>query len=986
MTSDSRAGDLQPGDLAWVRRLAWRMLRDDSLADDVAQDVWIATHEHASPARAEVGGLRAWLRTVTTNRVRRLLRTDRRRAARERLASADAPTTAASPADVVERAALHRATMDAVMGLDEPYREALLLRHLDDLSATEIAVRQGVSHAAARQRLSRATQMLRERLERTHPGGFAAWCVAWSRDLFPVPAAAVGTSLLAVGLAMKVLWIVCGVVVASSVLWLSWPASPVPLPGARPNDVADATTANSAVESPLVSSADRARVAAAPAVVVSVVDEAGRAVSGVHVASLRGGEALRDERTGDDGRATFGAAAIGEEWLVAAPGRIPLRVACDGHDEQRIEWPLGAVVQGVVRGDVRGVGAAGLVLHLEHDAPAPCWSGLGTRAVAILADLGTSPHAMDVRPADDGAFTFAGLETQWSGALSAGSWAITETSRLAAVDDGHTVLLRDPVRGLVLELAAPVPVRGRVVADGMPVAGLSIQIDGLLDRHAPISATKTGSDGTFVLLLRRASRSKSVVGALTVMAPDAGGMLSTQRVTVAADAERLDVGDVVVGAPLSVRVVDAASSPIEGAHVAVVDGAGFATGVASGADGEARFAATPPDADEVVVSAPGASRRTARIPPDRRLVVTLARANGITVLVRDRQGQALRGTLRVRADRLPFAAAAEGTRTAAVQEIANQPFDQLFPLGRDGEVSLDALVPGVLLHLAAIDTGGQQVAAVDAIAPAGEGRASVRIDADVTTQALRCVARDERGRPVARARVHAEAGDFVDTGRTDARGEFVFAALQNEVRGVHLEVVHPAFVAFVRNDAVLTPGGAPIEVTLVEGRRLTAHVRQENGRPVSAWYVVIGGGANGLATEVGEGEYVFDRIARQAGEITVALVGGRTFTHAVNATDELVSVRVPDLADVGVVLGEAVTGKGGLLSIVVTPVEPAGKAERRPVRPDERSRGAVALQLAPGRYRVQLERREPGRRGAETLGAPHDLDLAAGASVRVSLP
>ncbi|MBL8747759.1 MAG: sigma-70 family RNA polymerase sigma factor [Planctomycetes bacterium] len=981
-TGNPSSDDAILGELAWVRRLAGRMLRDDALADDVAQDVWLAARDRAPVDTGS--GLRRWLGVVTRNRVRRLVRGERRRIVREQFAAGAEPVDVAAPPDVVERAALHRATMDAVMGLDEPYREALLLRHLDDLPATEIAVRQGISHAAARQRLSRAMQMLRERLERTHPGGFAAWCVAWSRDLFPGPAAAVGSSLLVMGLAMKVFWIVCGLVVASSALWFSWPADPAPVPVARANDVADPSAASSAGGSPLVSPADRAAIPAAAAVVVTVVDGAARAVPGVHVVSLRGGEALRDERTGDDGRATFGSPAVGDEWLLAAPGRIPLRVACDGRDEQRLEWPLGDVVQGIVQ---RGVKEdVRLVLRLEHDAPAPGWSGLGARAVAILAELGLTMSAMDLRPADDGAFTFAGLATEWSGALSAGPWAITETSRLAAVDDGHTVLLRGPVRGLVLELAAPVPVRGRVVADGTPVAGLSVQIDGLLDRHAPVASCTTGSDGTFVALLRRALRSKPVVGALTVVAPEAGGMLSMQRVTVAADAEQHDVGDIVVGAPLSVRVVDAASVPIQGAHVAVVDGAGFASGVSSGTDGEARFVATPADASDVVVEAPGASRRHARIPAERRLVVTLARANGITVLVRDRQGSAMRGTLRVRADRLPFVAAAEGTAAAAVQEIASQPFDQLFPLGRAGEVALDALVPGVLLHLSALDTGGQQVAAVDAIAPPAERRDTVRIDADVTTQALRCIVRDERGRPVARARVHVEAGELVDTGRTDARGEFAFTSMQNEVRGVHFEVVHPAFVPFVRNDAVMTPGGTPIEVTLVEGRRLTARVRQQNGRPVTAWYVTIGGGATGLATATGEGEYVFDVIARAAGEITVALVGGRTFTHAVNATDELVDVRLPDLADIDVVLGEAVMGKGGMLSIVVTPIEPAGTAERRPVRPDERSRGAATMQLAPGRYRVQLERREPGRRGAEALGSPRELDVGPGANVRVSLP
>src|SRR5690606_35620319 len=150
--------------LAWVRQLARRLLADPSLADDVAQEAWLAARSNA-PTRAK--GLRPWLSTVVKNHIRRLARTDTRRAARE-TASAQlcdgahrSGHAAEDPATIVERAALHRELTSAVMDLDEPYRTAVLLRHLDELSAPEVATRQGISHDAARKRISRGLQMLR---------------------------------------------------------------------------------------------------------------------------------------------------------------------------------------------------------------------------------------------------------------------------------------------------------------------------------------------------------------------------------------------------------------------------------------------------------------------------------------------------------------------------------------------------------------------------------------------------------------------------------------------------------------------------------------------------------------------------------------------------------------------------------------------------------------------------------------------------------
>lgn len=976
MTSDSRTGDLLPGDLAWVRRLAWRMLRDEALADDVAQDVWLAAHENAAPLLAESGGLRAWLRVVTRNRVRRLLRTDRRRAARERFAVEAAPTTAASPADVVERAELHRTTMDAVMALDEPYREALLLRHLDELDATAIAARQGVSHAAARQRLSRATQMLRERLERTHAGGFAAWSAAWSRDFFPGAATVGSAAVLTTVVTMKAIHVVSGLALLAITTWVMWPSNDV-APTVTPVVAADAAAraANSAIDREAPESTT-ARAAGIELRVAEVVDEASRPVADTTVLVLAEHELVRTERTDANGRIPLPAALVADELLVAARGRVPFRVARNGDAVQRIVWPTGAIVAGSVHGgDVGGV-----ELTLEHDAVPPALADLRPRALATLAALGIAPTSLGVVVPSDGTFTFAGLSAEWSGALSAGAFAIREPSRRGAVDRGCTLVLREPATGIRLELDAPVLVTGRVVAKNVPVTGARVFVDAAM-RDAPRVDTTTRDDGTFVIGLRRTSRDVPVRGSLFVSAANDASVVAMRALDCEGAAIRLDVGDIETGAPLEVNVVDEAGAPLPDAIVAVVDANGRAAEQRTDAAGAARFAATSIDAATITVEARGHARHTQKIGSERTITVTLLPSNELVVLVRDSVDRPVRGTVRVSAERLPFVVPAG----AAVPEGMHGAFEQVFSLGTDGAVRLRDLVPGVMLHFVARDDGDRVIGEVAVIAPAvlRSETTTLRVESPASGAATLLV-RDERGRPVPRARIHAEAGEWLADGRTDANGTFVFTGLSKEIRPTHFEVVHPACVPFVRQDVVVAPNAGPIEVVLHSGRQLVVNVRQASGAAVRASYVTIGGGPAGLATLAGPGRYVFENVARQAGELEVVLDDDRTFRQAVGATAEIAEVVVPDLASVDVALADDLSlAKGSMLHLLITPLEPGAKVARRIVRPEELQARTFALQMVPGRCRVQLESRRG--RTAQAIGSPRELELTAG-TTRIVLP
>jgi RNA polymerase sigma factor (sigma-70 family) len=162
--------------MGWVRELARALVPDPTLAEDLAQETWLTAT--ARPPRTLDGehGLRAWLSTVVRNLARKEVRSKRRRVRRE--TDSARPESQADDSGVVERGALHSQLSTHVMQLEEPLRSAVLMRYLDELPATEVARQQGISHAAARKRISRGLAQLRARLDADHGGDRQAWSLA----------------------------------------------------------------------------------------------------------------------------------------------------------------------------------------------------------------------------------------------------------------------------------------------------------------------------------------------------------------------------------------------------------------------------------------------------------------------------------------------------------------------------------------------------------------------------------------------------------------------------------------------------------------------------------------------------------------------------------------------------------------------------------------------------------------------------------------
>jgi RNA polymerase sigma-70 factor (ECF subfamily) len=156
--------------LGWMRALALRLVRDPDVADDVLQRACLLALQQ-SPDHVRTGErLRAWLASVTRRTVGHAWRSERRRSRREQVAAR--PEALPATVDLAARREILRQLVQAVTALDEPYFSTLVRRYYEGLSMAEIAAQDGIAPEAVRQRLSRARQELRGRLEQTMHAGW----------------------------------------------------------------------------------------------------------------------------------------------------------------------------------------------------------------------------------------------------------------------------------------------------------------------------------------------------------------------------------------------------------------------------------------------------------------------------------------------------------------------------------------------------------------------------------------------------------------------------------------------------------------------------------------------------------------------------------------------------------------------------------------------------------------------------------------------
>jgi RNA polymerase sigma factor (sigma-70 family) len=358
--TDTRLADLL-AERAWVRSVARVLVRDETAADDLEQETWLAALEKPPTWRTSPRG---WLAAVLRRRAARQARTGSRVTRRERAAAR--PEATASAADVVAEAEEHRRVVDAVLHLGEAQRTAVLLRFYEGLPPREIARRTDAPVETVRARIRRGLAEVRERFDREHAGDRRTWQAALVPLLsgpFLVPGSGpgvVGTAASATGTSVaggaahaagvmamtstttKVAVAAVALIALGWVGWTLWPAEA--RQGDQPRAGERAGTGPQGEGGAMLSpapSAGRDREAAAPASTESAVVQ-GRSGPGVFVRAR--GESRPPGNVSvlvlgpDEGRWKGSGDATGFVALAGAPSVAPvLLAAANGYAPVRVE-------------------------------------------------------------------------------------------------------------------------------------------------------------------------------------------------------------------------------------------------------------------------------------------------------------------------------------------------------------------------------------------------------------------------------------------------------------------------------------------------------------------------------------------------------------------------------------------------------------------------------------------------------------------------
>jgi RNA polymerase sigma-70 factor (sigma-E family) len=144
-------------------RLAVLLLHDNSVAEDVVQDAYVALHRRWWRLRDADKAL-AYLRASVVNGARSALR--KRGVAERHLARDGGEERLVASAESAALSLLrHREVLDAVRHLPTRQREAIVLRYYAELSEAEIAEAMGISRGAVKSHASRGMAALRQSLE-----------------------------------------------------------------------------------------------------------------------------------------------------------------------------------------------------------------------------------------------------------------------------------------------------------------------------------------------------------------------------------------------------------------------------------------------------------------------------------------------------------------------------------------------------------------------------------------------------------------------------------------------------------------------------------------------------------------------------------------------------------------------------------------------------------------------------------------------------
>lgn len=143
-----------------LRRVCGFVMRDDSLAEDAAQNAWAIAWRKLGSLR-EPDRLRPWLMRIAVNEAKKLMKDRGRRSRTEVTTDVSRVSGGIDPATGID--ALD--ALAAVDRLDPDDRALLVMRYVLGFDSTQLATAIGLSPPGTRARLQRLLQRLRQELE-----------------------------------------------------------------------------------------------------------------------------------------------------------------------------------------------------------------------------------------------------------------------------------------------------------------------------------------------------------------------------------------------------------------------------------------------------------------------------------------------------------------------------------------------------------------------------------------------------------------------------------------------------------------------------------------------------------------------------------------------------------------------------------------------------------------------------------------------------
>ncbi|MHC1696594.1 MAG: RNA polymerase sigma factor [Geobacteraceae bacterium] len=184
LVDSCRSGDLKAFETlvnkyqARMFTLAFRVLGNPEDAGEVVQDAFVSAYRGLEKFRGDAA-FSTWLTTITVNLARNRLQQMRTRKSHETCSlddplpgcgecgrSYDPPSNGPSAHEMLEREEVRLRVQGCINGLEPGFREALVLRDVEEYSYGEIGVMLRLAEGTVKSRIARAREAIRDCLKR----------------------------------------------------------------------------------------------------------------------------------------------------------------------------------------------------------------------------------------------------------------------------------------------------------------------------------------------------------------------------------------------------------------------------------------------------------------------------------------------------------------------------------------------------------------------------------------------------------------------------------------------------------------------------------------------------------------------------------------------------------------------------------------------------------------------------------------------------